>query len=194
MVIRDACPACGSNRCKKNGPIHTGTQHHQGKTCGRPCVLCAENRVVAEAQRTLVERLLCEKISLHGICRAVGVSLRWRMDFIVVRFAALPDHLHVRPVASPRDVLIGCLEVEADEMGSFVKQKANKQGVWLAMDAQTHQIMAFHVGDRSHDSAKQLWANLPAGKPSRSTRGKPILSSVSITRCGSASPVSSVTL
>jgi len=85
------------------------------------------------------------------------------MDFIVVRFAALPDHLHVRPVASPRDVLIGCLEVEADEMGSFVKQKANKQGVWLAMDAQTHQIMAFHVGDRSHDSAKQLWANLPAG-------------------------------
>jgi insertion element IS1 protein InsB len=48
------------------------------------------------------------------------------------------------------------------EMWSFVKQRANKQWIWIAMDQQTRQIIAFHVGDRSHDSAKQLWANLPA--------------------------------
>src|SRR2546422_4787702 len=41
-------------------------------------------------------------------------------------------------------------------------KKANKQWVWIAMDKQTRQIIAFHVGDRSHDSAQQLWANLPA--------------------------------
>jgi insertion element IS1 protein InsB len=29
------------------------------------------------------------------------------------------------------------------------------------MDKQTRQILAFHVGDRSHESVKQLWANLP---------------------------------
>jgi insertion element IS1 protein InsB len=28
------------------------------------------------------------------------------------------------------------------------------------MDQQTRQIIAFHVGDRSRDSAKQLWVNL----------------------------------
>ena len=84
------------------------------------------------------------------------------MGFLVARFAALPDHLHVQPVASPRAVLIGRLEVEADEMWSFVKKKANKQWVWIAMDKQTRQIIAFHVGDRSHESAKQLWAKLPA--------------------------------
>ena len=110
----------------------------------------------------MVERLLCEKISLHGICRAVGVSLRWLMDFIVARFAALPDHLHVLPVVAPREVIIGRLEVEADEMWSFVAKKANKQWVGLAMDTQTRQIIAVHVGDRSHASAQQLWANLPA--------------------------------
>jgi hypothetical protein len=33
--------------------------------------------VIAEEQRTLVERLLRENISLPGICRAVGVSIRW---------------------------------------------------------------------------------------------------------------------
>src|SRR5713101_5639430 len=29
------------------------------------------------------------------------------------------------------------------------------------MDAITRQIIAFHVGDRSRDSAKALWANVP---------------------------------
>jgi insertion element IS1 protein InsB len=162
MIVRAACPACGSERCKKNGHIHTGKQNHRCKACGRQYVLDATNRVIAEEQRTLVERLLREKISLHGICRAVGVSIRWLMNFFVTCFATLPDHLHVHPVASPRDVLIGRLEVEADEMWSFVQKKANKRWVWIAMDKQTRQIIAFHVGDRSHHSAQQLWVNLPA--------------------------------
>jgi insertion element IS1 protein InsB len=80
---------------------------------------------------------------------------------MVARFEALPDHLHVQPVAASHDVIMGRLEVEADEIWSFVKQKTNKQWVWIAMDKQTRQIMAFHVGDRSRDSAEQLWANLP---------------------------------
>ena len=161
MLVREACPACGSEQYKRNGHIHTGKQNHQCKGCGRQFVLDATNHVITAEQRTLVERLLREKISLHGICRAVGVRIRWLMGFMAARFAALPDHLHVRPVASPRDVLIGRLEVEADEMGSFVQKKANKQWVWSAMDKRTRQLIAFHVGDRSHDSAKQLWAKIP---------------------------------
>ena len=46
-------------------------------------------------------------------------------------------------------------------MASFVQKKANKQWVWIAMDAKTRQIIAFHVGDRSHTSAEQLWAKIP---------------------------------
>ena len=53
------------------------------------------------------------------------------------------------------------LEAEADEMWSFVQKKANKQWIWLAMDATTRQIIAFHVGDRSRESAKALWASIP---------------------------------
>jgi insertion element IS1 protein InsB len=53
------------------------------------------------------------------------------------------------------------VEAEADEMCSFVKHKANKHWLWLAMERSSRQIIAFHVGDRSRDSAKQLWANLP---------------------------------
>jgi IS1 family transposase len=46
-------------------------------------------------------------------------------------------------------------------MRSLVKQKTKKQWVWIAMDQQTRQIIAFRLGDRSRDSAKQLWANIP---------------------------------
>ena len=53
------------------------------------------------------------------------------------------------------------LEAEADELWSCVKKKANKPWIWIAMDATTRQIIAFHVGDRSRDSAKALWAKLP---------------------------------
>src|ERR671930_701969 len=109
----------------------------------------------------LIERLLVERISLRGICRAVGVTLKWLLGFLVQCFAALPAHLHVQPVSCQHDVLIQRLEVEADELASFVQKKANKQWVWIAMDAKSRQIIAFHVGDRSHTSAEQLWAKLP---------------------------------
>jgi insertion element IS1 protein InsB len=53
------------------------------------------------------------------------------------------------------------LAAEADELWSFVRQKANKQWIWIAMDGRTRQVVAFHVGDRSRDSAKELWAKIP---------------------------------
>lgn len=109
----------------------------------------------------MIERLLCERISLRGICRAVGVSLTWLLHFMVECFAACPDDLHVQVPPRPTDVVLRRLEADADEMWSFVKKKANKQWIWIAMDAKTRQIIAFHVGDRSRESAKALWANIP---------------------------------
>jgi insertion element IS1 protein InsB len=108
-----------------------------------------------------VAHLLRERISLRGICRAVGVSLTWLLHFMVECFAACPDDLHVRVPHRPRDVVLRRLEAEADEMWSFVKKKANKQWIWIAMDATTRQIIAFHVDDRSRESAKELWAKIP---------------------------------
>jgi len=54
-------------------------------------------------------------------------------------------------------------------MWSFVQQKANKQWIWIAMDATTRQVIAFHVGDRSRDSAKELWAKIPLGYREQAT-------------------------
>jgi insertion element IS1 protein InsB len=91
----------------------------------------------------------------------VGVKLKWLLGFLVQCVEALPDHLHVQPITCHGNVMLRRLEVEADEMASFVQKKANKQWIWIAMDATTRQVMAFHVGDRSRKSAKRLWAKIP---------------------------------
>ena len=148
MIIRDVCPQCQSPKFKKNGHFHNGKQNPHCHDCGRQFVQCFEQYLISDDKRGLIERLLVERISLRGICRAVGVSLRWLMDFMITRFKALPDHLHVQPVTSPRDVLMGRLDVEADESWSFVKQKANKQWLWIAMDAPggSRVCIALHKG------------------------------------------------
>jgi insertion element IS1 protein InsB len=101
--------------------------------------LDAINRVINQEHRTLVERLLCEKISLHGICRTIGVSIRWLMDFMVACFAAVPEHLHVRPVMFSGEVLLRCLEVEADELWSFVQKKAIANLSWMRYGSRSEQ-------------------------------------------------------
>jgi insertion element IS1 protein InsB len=161
MVIRDVCPQCKSPKSKKNGHIHNGKQNHQCKDCGRQFVDCFEQYLVPDETRSLIERLLLERLSLRGICRSVGVGLKWLLECIVTQFEALPDHLNVEPITSNAAVVIQRLEVEADEMASFVQKKVNKQWIWLAMDAKSRQIIGFHVGDRSRKSARKLWANIP---------------------------------
>ena len=102
MVVREACPQCASQQFKKNGHIHNGKQNHQCKNCGWQFVLPPENHVINEGHRSVVERLLLEKIFLHGICRAAGVSIRWLTDFMVARFMAALEDLHVQLPSYPR--------------------------------------------------------------------------------------------
>jgi transposase-like protein len=63
MVIRDVCPRCKSPKYKNNGHIHNGKQNHHGYDCGRQFVRCFEPYLIAEDKRTLIERLLLERIS-----------------------------------------------------------------------------------------------------------------------------------
>jgi insertion element IS1 protein InsB len=74
-----------------------------------------------------------------------------------------PDDLYIRPTAGTKRVILQRLEAEADELWSFVGRKANRQWVWIARDALTRQIIAFHVRDRSRQSAQALWEKIPAG-------------------------------
>ena len=91
LRIRDGCPECGSVCCKKNGHIHNGKQNYRCKVCGRSFVAYPENRAISSEKRALIKQLLLERISLRGICRAVGVSLRWLLGFITQVYQEAPD-------------------------------------------------------------------------------------------------------
>ena len=153
------CPRCGVSHIKKNGRTHYDKQNHKCLECGRQFV--DDSQRVEHDRRELVRQLLLERIPLRGICRVVRVSLTWLLEFIAAEYEQVPDDLGVRLASRVGTVRLMRLDAEADELWSFVGSKANKQWVWIAMDATTRQIIAFHVGDRSHTSAEQLWAKLP---------------------------------
>jgi insertion element IS1 protein InsB len=95
------------------------------------------------------------------MCRTVGVKLKWLLGFLIQGVEALPDHLHVQPITCHSNVMRRRLEVEADELASFVQKKAHKLWIWIAIDAKSRQVIAFYVGDRSRRSAKRLWVKIP---------------------------------
>src|SRR5512143_736842 len=113
MIVRDRCPQCGSSCYKKNGHIYNGDQNHRCKVCGRQFVLTVDNSRITPDQRALIERLLGERISLRGICRAVGVGMKWLLGFVVNCYEAAPEDLNLRLPQHPENVLIRRLEAEA---------------------------------------------------------------------------------
>jgi insertion element IS1 protein InsB len=152
------CPRCGLSHIKRNGHTSYGEQNYQCLECRREFV--ADSQHIGEETRQLIRRLLLERLSLGGICRVTGVSLRWLLDFISALYETLPADLNVQlPETAPGRVQ--CLRLEADEMWSFVQCKANKQWIWIAIDTETRQVIAFYVGDRSRRSARQLWKRIP---------------------------------
>ena len=106
MVIRDVYPRCKSSKYKKNGHIHNGKQNHHCHNCGRQFVECFAQYLPSGETRALIERLLLERISLRGICGAVGVGLKWLLGVLVQCFAALPEQLPVQPVTCKHNVTI----------------------------------------------------------------------------------------
>jgi IS1 family transposase len=162
------CPAplregrlCDSTNTKKNGHTHNAKQNHYCNECGRQFVSNPAQILISLAQRERIRKLLLERIPLRGICRVEGVSLRWLLGLMVDLYDQLPDDLNFQVEASAEELMIYTLESEIDEMLSFVGKKTNKQWISIALDVRSRQIIAFHVGDRSGQSAKALWQSIP---------------------------------
>jgi insertion element IS1 protein InsB len=164
-----SCPKCKSSNTKKNGHIHNGKQNHRCKECGRQFIENPEQKVISLEDRERIRDLLLERLSLRGICRAMKVSLCWLLGFMASEHEQLPDDLNYRASVETDKLLMGCIEWEMDEMWSFVGNKKNKQWIWIAMDARSRQIIAFHVGDRSRESARKLWESIPENYRDKAT-------------------------
>jgi insertion element IS1 protein InsB len=157
--MRTCCPSCGSKVFKKNGINQHGDQNHKCLECRRQFVLNPQNKIISEATKDLVRRLLLEKLSLRGICRAAEVSQPWLLNFIREEYARTPKNLNVK--VPPESTGLILERLEADELWSFVGSKKNRVWIWLALDATTRQVVAVHAGGRSEQDAKAFWGQVP---------------------------------
>ncbi|NJN49670.1 MAG: IS1 family transposase [Alkalinema sp. RL_2_19] len=155
MTPELTCPTCGSHDISKNGLTRRGKQNHKCRDCNRQFVEDPQWKPKDKDTQSLVDLLLLEKIPLAGIARATGVSSSWLQDYVNACYEAMPQAVEVRPKAK------GKLKVQMDELWSFVDHKGNKQWVWLALDANTREVVGCHIGNRSRESARALWQSLP---------------------------------
>jgi hypothetical protein len=128
MIIREVCPRCKSAKYTKNGHIHNGQQNHHGHDCGRQFVDGFDHYRIADDTCALIARLLVERISLRGICRAVGVGLKWLLGVPVDCVEALPDYLHVQPATYHRKVMIRRLRRKPMTCAALCRRKRTSRG------------------------------------------------------------------
>ncbi|WP_240518829.1 hypothetical protein [Leptolyngbya sp. BC1307] len=92
-----ACPSCDSEAVVKNGFIHNGKQNHRCQDCGRQFVANPENKVISDETKSLIDKLLLEKIPMAGIASVVDVSEPWLQGYVNEKYASVPRQVNVRP-------------------------------------------------------------------------------------------------
>ncbi len=148
------CPTCNSEKIIKNGSIHNGKQKYACKDCNRQFILEPTN-CISEEKKTLIDKLLLEKIPLAGIARVVEVSEYWLQNYVNDKYDSVPKVINVTSKKK------GKLTIQCDEMWSFVTCKNNKQWIWLAIDIDTKEIVGIYIGNRDIKGAEGLWDSLP---------------------------------
>ena len=76
------CPRCSATHVVRNGPNSAGTPTFRCRPCGRRFVADPQKGPVGEEKRSLIRRLLAERLSLRAIARAAGVSRSWLQEFV----------------------------------------------------------------------------------------------------------------
>lgn len=156
------CPNCTSGKIVKNGKTYYGKQNHRCKNCDRQFV--ADNRhTITEERKEDVKALLAERISLRGICRSMTVSMNWLLPFAESVWNEAPKDLGANYswIDSFSDKSLQSVELQIDEMWSFVGEKGNKQWIWVVYCTLIRQVIAYHVGGRSKKDAQLLHDKIP---------------------------------
>jgi len=149
------CPRCDSENIVKNGNTAYGKRKHMCKDCRKHFIENPDDRRISDEKKELIDKLLLERISQAGIARVVGVSERWLRSYIDEKYKSVKKEIKVTEKKK------GPLTIEGDEMFSFVGNSGNKVWIWLAIDADTREIVGAYLGDRSREGAECLWGTIP---------------------------------
>jgi IS1 family transposase/transposase-like protein len=154
-----SCPTCRSLDVVKNGFTRHGKQNHKCCACGRQ--FSGRNTVLAEplTEPVLLERLMQERLSMRAIARILCLSLGMAYNRIMDVLHPFGDMFELVQEADYEH--FSTLNIEVDELWTFVDAKKNKTWVWLARCRETKQFVGLAVGDRSAQTGQVLWASMP---------------------------------
>jgi transposase-like protein len=139
----------------RNGHTRHRKQNYKCRECGRQFVLNPAWKAITQEQQELMSRMLLERISQAGIARVLQVSEDTVQRYVNTQAVVVKKQVSRSTKPKKR------LNVQMDELWSLVDNKGNQQWVWLALDAQTREIVGVHIGDRSAVSAIALWNSMP---------------------------------
>ena len=88
------CSHCNNSNTKKNGHTHYGKQNYYCHDCQRQFVEGGQEWFVSDWDKSMINKLLLERISLAGICRVCDVSQAWLLNYIKTLYGNLPDDLN----------------------------------------------------------------------------------------------------
>ena len=144
------------------GHTHHGKQRYRCNDCQRQFVATNDHWIDAKT-RQYIEGLLRERISLRAICRAMQVSMTWLIDFASSIWEQTPEDLGVDwdLLDNLSEEELQSVELQVDEMWSFVGRKRNKRWIWVVYCPAIKQVLALHVGGRGKVDAEQLLDKLP---------------------------------
>lgn len=150
-----ACPRCKSENIVRNGNTAYGKARYLCKDCRRHFVKNPAKKKISNEKKELVDDMLLERTSLAGIGRVAKVSSTWLQSYVNSKYKNVEKKVEIIGKGKKR------LTIQCDEMWSFIGNKNNKYWIWLAMDADSREIVGLHVGARDVTGALALWESLP---------------------------------
>ena len=155
------CPTCHSLDVVKNGKTHHGAQNYKCMVCGRQFSgkSCEPEVIPVQTEAELFPKLMQERLSMRAIARILSRSLGYVYDHILEILDPLGDIFAL--VDGTKYKYYTHLNVEIDELWSFLGSKKEKIWIWVARCRETKEIIGFAVGDRSAETGKILWESIP---------------------------------
>lgn len=132
------------------------------KDCNRQFVANNQHAITEERKQD-VAALLLERISLRGISRSMGVSMTWLMAYALIVWDETPEDLgaNFEWLDKLTDKELQSIELQIDEMWSFVDFKKNKKWIWVVYCPATKQVLSIHFGRRSKADLEAILEQLP---------------------------------
>ncbi len=101
VIPSPSCPDCDSARVVKNGMIHNGKQNHLCKDCGCQFVKDPQSKIINDATKALIDKLLLGKLPLAGVAQVVDVSEPWLQQFVNTKYQKVPRQATVKTKKRP---------------------------------------------------------------------------------------------